>query len=120
MIPVGQICPKCGDYFMGSDVVGYPCSNCSLTGAPPIDYSFLEDRILETADMSKTAADIYGNVTNARKSLVATLNEERRFWQLELDKKQEFITWALKNADKYDDGDRVDWIGAFYDWIDGS
>jgi len=28
MIPVEQTCPKCGSRFMGSDIVGLPCTSC--------------------------------------------------------------------------------------------
>jgi hypothetical protein len=34
MIPVWQTCPCCNDRFLGSDVIGFPCSRCiELDGA---------------------------------------------------------------------------------------
>lgn len=29
MVPVEQNCPICGTTFMGSDMIGFPCSSCS-------------------------------------------------------------------------------------------
>lgn len=28
MVPIEQKCPQCGDWFMGSDIVGLPCMSC--------------------------------------------------------------------------------------------
>ena len=28
VMPVNQKCPKCGNWFMGSDCIGGPCSDC--------------------------------------------------------------------------------------------
>jgi len=39
VIPVEQICPVCGDHFMGSDVVGLPCMACQ-------GFSILDDEVL--------------------------------------------------------------------------
>ena len=62
--------------------------------------------------------DAYGTEKAARESLVKALIAERRFWDLPAEKRDAFIEWAFANGGEYKDGDKIDWIGAFYDWIE--
>lgn len=37
MVPVEQKCPTCGEWFMGSDMVGFPCFECGGMNQTDID-----------------------------------------------------------------------------------
>ena len=65
---------------------------------------------------AKPVYDLFGTEEKARKSLVTTLATEKSFWDMEMAKRDKFIDWVLTNASEYQDGDTIDWIGAFYDW----
>ena len=66
--------------------------------------------------MDTTLLDLYGNVDNAWSDLKRKLRSERTWSDLTGHEKLEFQGWMLDNAQYYKDGDRIDWVGAFYDW----
>lgn len=62
--------------------------------------------------------DVYGTEGAARRALKRALIAERRFGGLSVEKRDDFIAWAFERADHYHDDDKIDWIGALYDWIE--
>ena len=68
--------------------------------------------------MDMTIADLYGNIDNAVSDLKRVLRNEPA-WTVLLGKaKLAFQDWITENASHYKDGDKIDWIGAFYDWLE--
>ena len=47
MMPVWQTCPCCHDRFLGSDVIGFPCSRCiELDGVlNPLEWTQLLNQV---------------------------------------------------------------------------
>ena len=90
----------------------------NVTAMAEIDLSVIEKRIMENWKMIDTVLDVYGTEISARKALFRALVSERRFGDLDIEKKDAFIEWAFGNANLYKDGSKIDFIGAFYDWLE--
>lgn len=104
---------------MGSDVIGMDCPACQgLTALSDLDYSKIEMRIMGHTGMDTTLYDVYGTLDKAVVALKRTLKGESEWENLSGLQKFAFQEWVEKTARVYKDGDKVDWIGAFYDWLE--
>ena len=68
--------------------------------------------------MDTTLFDLYGTLANAYKTMKAALRDERAWSNLDNGDKAAFCNWIEDNASAYKDGDTLDWVGAFYDWLE--
>jgi len=120
-IPSEQSCPKCLARFIGSDIRDMHCPACQgLTDLNNLDYSGIEMRIMGSLGMDTTLYDLYGTLDNAVSKLKDALKAESEWAELSGHEKLEFQEWLEKRARSYKDVDKIDWIGAFYDWLEGS
>ena len=61
----------------------------------------------------------YASEADAREDICDTLMDEERFRNLFGPEQLVFLDWAIAHANEYDAGsDGVDWVGAFYDWVE--
>lgn len=68
--------------------------------------------------MKSIFADIYGTKPKAIKALKEALANEQAYTGLFDDEKETFHRWMEKNAGQYEDGDELDFVGGFYDWLE--
>jgi hypothetical protein len=85
---------------------------------PTIDYSLIEERIMRNSGMDTTLFDLDGTLDKAVSALKKALSGEYEWQEMEGPEKLAFQKWVQKNARNYKDGDEVDWVGAFYDWLE--
>ena len=68
--------------------------------------------------MNTTILDLFGTADNAVSSLKKALSNDA-FWNgMSGHDKVVFQEWAFNNAKNYKDGETLDWVGAFYDWLE--
>jgi hypothetical protein len=99
-------------------MVGWPCDAClALTPyVKALDFSQIETRIMGL--MMTFVMDKYGTESKAKAALRKALKAERRYEELGPYDKEEFFFWIAQKGEAYEDGDGIDWIGGFYDWLD--
>ena len=85
---------------------------------PVIDYSRIEKRIMEHMEMDTTLFDLYGTLDKAVLAMKKALQAEPAWRRMEGAQKVLFQNWIEDHAEAYKDNDKVDWVGAFYDWLE--
>jgi hypothetical protein len=68
--------------------------------------------------MDTTIYDLYGTQDNAWADMKKVLRMEPAWRDAEGPYKVSFQTWMLDNAQYYKDGEKIDWVGAFYDFLE--
>lgn len=68
--------------------------------------------------MTTIIEDLYGSRSLATVDLDNSLQEESAWTDLFDYEKDAFRDWVIADAHIYRDGDKVDWVGAFYDWLE--
>ena len=69
-------------------------------------------------DIADSIFTCYGSEQAALESMCDALVVEDAYFNLFAEEQQSAHDWIFSNADEYADGEGIDWVGAFYDWIE--